>query len=100
MFTLYLFPPSPNARKVLATCAHLGIQPNIEPVKILEGGGQRPEYKAINPWGLIPSLVEGDLRLWESNAIAIYIAEAHGRGTDLYGKDARERADIHRWMFW
>ena len=39
------------------------------------GENRSPEYLAINPMGKIPSLVDGSLKLWESNAINCYLAE-------------------------
>ena len=39
------------------------------------GGHKAPEYMAINPNGALPALVDGDLKLWESNAILQYVAE-------------------------
>jgi len=88
---------SPNARKVHAVANELGIE--LETHKVdLRGGEQRtPEYLALNPNGKVPTLVDGDTVLWESNAILCYLA---GKGdTELWPKSAK-RYDILRWMFW
>src|SRR5262249_11468254 len=64
-----------------------------------EGAHKKPEYLAVNPMGRVPTLVDGDLTLWESNAICTYLCDKQGE-TSLYPRDARVRADISRWLFW
>ncbi len=96
---LYVFPPSPNCRKVLATVYHLGLPVDIRHVNVPGGEQRRPEFLAINPNGRVPALVDGDFRLWESNAIAQYLCEVAGDGR-LWPSDARGRADVARWMSW
>jgi glutathione S-transferase len=99
MFTLYTTPLSANGRKVLAVSRHLGLDPEIKLVNVYAGEGRAPEYLAIHPLGKIPALVEGDLTLWESNAILTYLAEAHG-DYRLWSRDPKRRADIARWLHW
>lgn len=99
MFTLYSTPLSANGRKPLAVARQLGIAPVVHAVNVYVGEGQAPEYKAINPLGKVPTLVDGELVLWESNAIIQYVAEAYG-DYRLWSRDPRERADIARWLFW
>jgi glutathione S-transferase len=61
----------------------------------LQGKAQRkPEYLAINPFGKIPSIVEGDFKLWESGAILLYLADKHGK----LPKTAEDRAAITQWV--
>jgi len=99
MFTLYTTPLSANGRKVLAVSHHLSLSPYVVVVNVYAGEGQRPEYLAVNPSGKIPTLVDGDFVLSESNAILQYIVDAYGGGA-LSSNDPRGRADIARWMFW
>lgn len=99
MFTLYTTPLSANGRKVLAVSHHLGLEPEIKLINVYKGEGRTPEYLTINPWGKIPTLVDGDLTLWESNAILPYLCEAYG-GYRLWSRDPKRRADISRWLFW
>jgi glutathione S-transferase len=95
---LYGFPPSPNTRKVQAVGAHLGVPLDFQFVDITKGQSRTPEYLAINPCGRTPVLVDGQLKLWESNAIMQYIASQ--KKNSLWPEDARTRADIARWQFW
>jgi glutathione S-transferase len=58
-----------------------------------------PEFRKINPVGVVPVIEDGDFRLRESNTIVRYLAEKHGRA-DLYPKDLKERAQVEAWMDW
>jgi glutathione S-transferase len=88
---------SPNARKVHAVAHALDIELEAQTVDLRAGEQRTPEYLALNPNGKVPTLVDGDTVLWESNAIMCYLA---GKGdTDLWPKSAK-RYDILRWMFW
>ena len=53
------------------------------------------EYTQLNPFGRIPTLIDGDLVLAESNAILRYLADREGRD-DLYPRSPRERAPVDR----
>jgi glutathione S-transferase len=66
---------------------------------VYRGEGRTPEYLAIHPAGKIPVLVDGPLTLSESNAILVYLAEAHGEGR-LWSREPAQRAVILRWLFW
>jgi len=98
-FTLYTTPISANGRKVLAAVHHLGLEPEIRLINVYKGEGRSPAYLAINPSGKIPTLVDGDLTLWESNAILQYLSEAHG-DYRLWSREPKRRADIARWLYW
>jgi glutathione S-transferase len=95
---LYGFPPSPNSWKVRALASYLKVPLELEMVDLTKGGSHTPAYLAINPTGRTPTLVDGDFKLGESNAILQYIA---GKSpTSLWPNDPRARADISRWQFW
>ncbi len=95
---LYGFPPSPNTWKVRALAAHLGVPLELEFIDLSKGAQYAPAYLALNPAGRTPTLVDGDFKLWESNAILQYIA---GKSSNsLWPNDARTRADIAHWQFW
>src|SRR5207253_150811 len=95
---LYGFPPSPNTWKVRAVAAHLGIPLELELVDLVKGASHSPDYLAINPTGRTPTLVDGDFKLWESNAIMQYIASQ--KPNSLWPNNARAQADIARWQSW
>jgi glutathione S-transferase len=86
---------SSNVMKVLWGLEELGL-----PYQRIDCGGafgktDTPEYLAMNPTGLVPTLQEGDFTLWESNAILRYLARDN---ETLWPSDARARADVDRWM--
>jgi glutathione S-transferase len=99
MLTLYTTPLSANGRKPLAVLRHLGLEARVVHVDVYRGEGRTREYLAINPAGRIPTLVDGDLVLAESNAIIGYLAEAHG-DFRLSSRDPKRRAEIAQWLFW
>lgn len=93
----YTNPLSPNCRKVDAVAKQLGIQLNHKHVDVLEGETRTPSFLAINPNGMVPALVDGDVTLWESNAIQCYVASKSDN--DLWPKTVA-RYDILRWQAW
>ena len=96
---LYVHPASPFARKTLITAHVLGLNLETEFVDLFAGKGQEPEFLKLNPQGKVPTLVDGDFSLWESNAIIQYLAAVQAE-TALYPNDVQIRADIARWQFW
>jgi glutathione S-transferase len=92
------FPPSPNTWKVRAVAAHLGIPLEFEFVDLTKGHSHTPDYLAFNPTGRTPTLIDGDLKLWESTAIMQYLASR--KPNSLWPDDAGTRADIMRWQSW
>ncbi|RKE78184.1 glutathione S-transferase [Rhizobium sp. AG855] len=63
------------------------------------GGNDQPAYLAMNPNGKVPTVVDGDVVVWESNAILRYIASRH-KAVSLWPEDAAGRAAIDMWMDW
>lgn len=59
---------------------------------------QTPEYLAMNPHAKVPTLVDGDLVIWESNTILRYVASK--AKSALYPTDAGKRTHVERWMDW
>ena len=60
--------------------------------------GYTSEYLAMNPNRLVPTIEDGNLVLWESNAILRYLADAHG--PDFRSHDPKVRAAGDKWMDW
>lgn len=96
---LYDFPASPHCLKVRAVAYELGLDLEIVEVNILRGESRTRDFQKLNPNGLVPVLVAGDLVLWESNAILTYLASTHPNRA-LVPTDAVERADVDRWLHW
>ena len=96
---LYAIVGSPNSRKVLAVINHLGIDIDIEYLDLFAGDNKTSDYQLLNPNAMVPTLVDGDLKLWESNAIIQYITDQSADNI-LFPHDATIRADINRWQCW
>lgn len=96
---LYNVIGSPNCRKVLAVADDLSIKLDIEYLDFFAGDLMKPDYAALNPNRMVPTLRDGDLVLWESNAIMQYLADGVPDNT-LFPKDPKARADIVRWQCW
>lgn len=83
-----------NVRKVLWTALELGLE-----LERTDAGGDDAAVRALNPNGLVPVLIDGDLALWESNTICRYLAH-RGGDTVLLPAAPRERARVEQWMDW
>ena len=89
---------SSNVMKVLWGLGELAL-----PVERIDVGGSfgktdTPEYRGMNPTGLVPTLQEDGFTLWESNAILRYLCHAHAPHSLLWPQDPHQRANIDRWM--
>ena len=90
---------SSNVQKVLWCCGEIGLAFEREDVGGPFGRNNEPEYLALNPNALVPTVIEDGFVLWESNAIVRYLCAKHAKGT-LYPSDAKMNADADRWMDW
>jgi glutathione S-transferase len=90
---------SSNVQKVLWCCGELGIPFERVDIGGPFGGNQNPEYLALNPNGLVPTVQDGELVLWESNTICRYLATTR-QGERLYPTQPAGRALVERWMDW
>jgi len=66
-------------------------------VDLRAGAHKQPEYLAINRFGQVPALVDGDLKLCQSGAILLYLADKSGK---MGGKTPEEKARVREWLFW
>ena len=94
---LYCFGESGNAYKAALALELSDLE--WEPVYVDFFGGETrgPEFRAINPMGEAPVMVDGDVTLSQSGVIQDYVSSKSGK---LGGKSAAERREILRWQFW
>src|SRR6201999_1105291 len=64
------------------------------------GRNNETDYLAMNPNGRVPTLVDGDFVLWESNSIMRYLCLAYGKGTPICPDAPKRRAGVDRWLDW
>ncbi|MCX5493221.1 glutathione S-transferase [Kaistia dalseonensis] len=99
MLTIWGRGNSNNVKKALWCLEELGLAYEHIPAGGAFGIVDDAAYRAMNPNGLVPTIRDGDLILWESNAIVRYLAAKYGAGT-LWLDDPAERAEGDRWMDW
>lgn len=99
MLKIYGVKTSSNVQKVLWCCGELGLAFERDEIGGAFGKNRSPEYLALNPNGLVPTIDDYGFVLWESNVIVRYLSAKHGMGT-LCPADIQKRADAERWMDW
>lgn len=87
---------SSSSRRASLTAAQLGLALELVPIDLMK---DRARLAPLNPNGKIPVLVDGELVLWESHAIMLYLCE-RAPGQTLAPAEPRARADLMRWLFW
>ncbi len=90
---------SSNVQKVIWALDELGLDYRRHTVGGGFGGVREPSYLKMNPNGLVPVLQDGDVTMFESNAIVRYLAARHGEGI-LRPKEAKALALAEQWMEW
>ncbi len=100
MIELYTW-GTPNGRKAAIMLEEVGLPYNVHRIDIGKGDQFAPEYVALNPYSKIPAIVDPDgpdgepLRLFESGAILIYLAEKTGK---LLPTAARRKHLTLQWL--
>jgi len=94
---LYEFGPT-RALRDRWVLQELEIPFEAEAVNLPKGENRSPEFLKVNPAGKVPALVDGDVVLTESVAIALYLAEKYP-AKKLLPSDSRERAQLDRWLY-
>ncbi|KAB1073275.1 glutathione S-transferase family protein [Methylobacterium planeticum] len=91
-------PGSGSLRRVTTAARLMSVGIERVNVDLFKGESHTPEFLTLNPHGLTPVMVDGDVVLYEASAINLYLAEK--AGSDLLGRTPRERYEILQWMFW
>jgi glutathione S-transferase len=91
---------SVNVQKVLWCLSELDLGYERIDAGMAFGRNNEPDYLAMNPNGRVPTLVDGDFVLWESNSVMRYLARAYAPESTLYPKAPKARAGVDRWLDW
>jgi glutathione S-transferase len=99
MLTIWGRANSINVQKVLWCCGELDL-----PFRRIDAGREfgrndTPEYRRLNPNGLVPTIEDEGFVLWESNVILRYLAAKH-HADGIFPPDLRMRFAVERWMDW
>ena len=89
-----------NVQKVAWIIAELGLSCSRIDAGGAFGGLDNPEYIALNPNKRVPTLIDGQQVLWESNAICRYLVDAYAVHPNLKCLTAQDRAQADMWMEW
>jgi glutathione S-transferase len=95
--TLYYGSGSPFAWRVQLALEHKALPYERKVLSFSAGDTRKPEFLALNPRHRVPVLVDGDFKLYESNAIVEYLDEAYpATGAPLFPGDTQSRALARR----
>jgi len=87
---------APNPTKVALCLEEMGLPYAAVPVDTRMGEQHAPAFRAINPNGKVPAIVDGDATVFDSNAILLYLAEKTGRF--LPGNTPAARGRLYSWL--
>ncbi|MDT3684637.1 MAG: glutathione S-transferase family protein [Pseudorhodoplanes sp.] len=87
-----------NPRKACTVARYLNSPVEFVHVNLGKGEHKSPQYLAVNPNGKVPALEDGDLKLWEANAIMCHLAGASD--SDLWPKETERQVEVMRWLSW
>ncbi|MEH0689403.1 glutathione S-transferase N-terminal domain-containing protein [Vibrio cholerae] len=93
MLTFY-FHHTPNPMKVALFLQEAGLDFELAPVDTLKGEQHTPEFRLINPNGKTPALQDDGQRVFDSNAILLYLSEKTGQ----FSGEANDRAELLSWL--
>jgi len=91
---------SVNVQKVLWCLSELDLAYERIDAGMEHGKTQEPDYLTMNPNARVPTMVDGDYVLWESNSIMRYLVLSHGNGSPIYPDAPKRRACVDRWLDW
>ncbi|KAK9834888.1 hypothetical protein WJX81_006700 [Elliptochloris bilobata] len=92
---LYTYPGNKNAFKALIAAQYVGTKIEV-PSFSMGVDNKKPEFLKLNPNGKVPTLETPTGGVWESNAIARYVARLSDKG--LFGASAFEEALVEQWI--
>jgi glutathione S-transferase len=99
MITLHYFPGNASFTPHVLL-RELGLPFDLQLVERALGAHKSPEYLKLNPNGLIPVLVDGDLVLYETAAIVLHLADTHPQAALAPAPGTHERAHFYKWLMW
>ncbi len=92
--------PGTAAMAPHAALAEIGVPYELVRVERDANGRPSEAYLALNPWGKIPTLEDGDLVLTESAAICLHLADRFPGARLVPPAGTRKRSELYRWLLW
>jgi glutathione S-transferase len=90
--------PRSRTQRPLWVLEELGVPYENVKVNFATGDTRKPDYLRVNPNGHIPALQDGDLVLWESLAITLYLARKYDKG--LWPRTVEDEGRTYQWSLW
>lgn len=100
--SLFSHRSAPNGFKVAVVLSELGIKFKTFYLDLKKNEQRSPYYVALNPNARIPAIIDhdnGDLAVWESGAILLYLCQRSGGDCPLWSDDLSEQSQITSWLF-
>ena len=92
----FYYSGAPNPMKVALMLEECGLPYEPVPVDTRKGEQHTPEFLAINPNAKVPAIVDGDVAVFDSNAILLYLAEQTGKF--LPANTPKVRGELLSWL--
>lgn len=99
MLKIYGRRDSSNCAKAFWALDELGVSYELIACGGRFGGTDSAEYRALNPHGKVPTIIDGHATVWESNAVLRYLGNRYAK-TAIWPADAAGRATADQWMDW
>lgn len=95
---LHRFALSGHAHRAQLMLSLLGVPYELVDVDLARGAQRTPAFLALNPFGQVPVIQDGDTTVADSNAILVYLALTRDPRRQWLPEDARTQARVQRWL--
>lgn len=89
---------SGHSHRVRLMASLLDLNPTVVPVDLMNGAHKQPDYLSINPFGQVPAIQDGDVTLFDSNAILVFMASKYDTSETWYPRNALQAAQVQIWL--
>jgi GSH-dependent disulfide-bond oxidoreductase len=92
----FFYSGAPNPMKVALFLEEAGLEYEAVPVDTRKGDQHKPDYLAINPNAKVPSIVDGDVTVFDSGAILLYLGEKTGKF--MPASTPKAKGELYSWL--
>ena len=89
---------SGHSHRVRLMASLLELNPTVIPVDLMNGAHKQADYLSINPFGQVPALQDGDVTLFDSNAILVFLATKYDGSETWYPRNPLEASQVQIWL--
>lgn len=91
--------PKTRATRPRWMLEEMGVPYELAYINLKQGDQKKPEFHKVNPMGGVPALEDGPVKMFESAAIVMYLADQYGKGQFAPETNSTDRASYYQWMF-